>query len=194
MPDYNLGKVYKIECLIDGNDDIYIGSTCEPYLSNRFGGHKKDYKSFNNGSKKYMTSFKLFDLYDLENCVITLLESCSCKTREELKQRERHYITTLQCVNKNIPTRTSKEYYIDNKESTKQYYIDNIDKFIQHRIDNKEASKQYYIDNKDKFNEASKQYYIDNKEATKQYYIDNKDKFKEKNKQYYINKKIISSN
>ena len=42
MSDYNMysrGKIYKI--VSDCTDKIYIGSTCEKYLSNRLAGHRK---------------------------------------------------------------------------------------------------------------------------------------------------------
>jgi len=180
MPDYNLGKVYKIECLIDGNDDIYIGSTCEPYLSNRFGGHKAVYKRFLNGKgTKKVSSFKVFDKYDVENCVITLIELYSCKSREELIQRERHYITTLDCVNTTIPLRTVSEWKDVNKDLIK------------------EKSKEYVIKNKEKLKQRHKKYYDANKEKYKNYYeannerrIANKDKILEKGKIYYEKNKV----
>ena len=38
---YNNSKIYKIEPICDyGEGEIYIGSTCEKYLSNRMCGHR----------------------------------------------------------------------------------------------------------------------------------------------------------
>ena len=42
---YKRGKIYRIYC----EDECYIGSTIEPYISNRLSGHKKAYKYFLNG-------------------------------------------------------------------------------------------------------------------------------------------------
>ena len=44
MPDYSLGKVYKI--VDNTNQDVYIGSTCQPTLAQRLSQHKKDYNKY----------------------------------------------------------------------------------------------------------------------------------------------------
>jgi len=114
--DYSLGKIYKIECLGGEPDDIYIGSTCEKYLSKRFNGHKKHYRSWKtNGICHKMTSFDIFDKYGVENCVIVLLENVNCATKTELYAREAFFIRSTSCVNKHIPLRTHKEYKKDNE-------------------------------------------------------------------------------
>jgi hypothetical protein len=114
MPNYNLGKVYKIEPI--GGGDIYIGSTTKPRLSQRMTGHRSSYKLWKNGKSNKVTSFDVFDKYGIENCQIVLLESVNAKTRDELTARERHYIKTSECVNKQIAGRTQTEYREDNKE------------------------------------------------------------------------------
>ena len=52
--------------------------------------------------------------------MIELIETRSCKNKDELRKLEGHYIRSLDCVNKCIPGRTSKQYYIDNKDTIKQ--------------------------------------------------------------------------
>ena len=52
MPDYQLGKIYKIECNVTGK--VYIGSTCEPILARRLAGHIKSYKRYLNGKFHYL--------------------------------------------------------------------------------------------------------------------------------------------
>jgi hypothetical protein len=47
---------------------------------------------------------------------IILIEDFPCERREHLLARERWWIDNSDCVNKNLPTRTNKEYYQDNKE------------------------------------------------------------------------------
>ena len=107
MPNYQNAKIYKII-----NDElpnlIYIGSTVQP-LINRLCEHRKNAKN----AKINLTSKQLFEIGKPK---IILLENFSCDSKEELFKRERYYIESIQCVNKNIPTRTSKEYYQDNKE------------------------------------------------------------------------------
>jgi DNA polymerase III delta prime subunit len=51
-----------------------------------------------------------------EDFSIILIEDFPCERREQLLSRERWWIDNSDCVNKNLPTRTSKEYYQDNKE------------------------------------------------------------------------------
>ena len=117
MNKYEKGKIYKIESLL-GNK-IYVGSTVNDYLSNRMAKHRNNYKNHKLGKFDKCYSFDIFDEYGIENCVITLIENYKCNDVNELRQRERFYIQSLECVNKNIPTRTSKDYYIDNKERIK---------------------------------------------------------------------------
>jgi len=117
MNKYEKAKIYKIESLL-GNK-IYIGSTTNDYLSNRMAKHRNRYKDYKleKGDKYY--SFDVFDEYGIENCVITLIENYKCNDINELRERERFHIKSLDCVNKNIPTRTLKEYYIDNQKKIK---------------------------------------------------------------------------
>ena len=44
MPDYKLGKIYKIECQITG--EVYVGSTCEPTLARRLANHVGGFNSW----------------------------------------------------------------------------------------------------------------------------------------------------
>ena len=129
LKDYSKGKIYKIEPICDHDDgEIYIGSTTKKYLSQRMVRHRKDYLN----GKRYLTSFKIFDKYGIDNCNIILLESVDAKDYNELVAREAHYIKTLKCVNKTVPLRTRKEYYDDNREiiitKEKQYRQDNKEK------------------------------------------------------------------
>lgn len=117
MVNYSKTKIYKIESK-SGEGQIYVGSTTKDYLSQRFDKHRSEYKSWINdkNSSQYITSYKIFDEYGLDNCHIILLESYPCNTSDEKKAREAYYIKQLDCVNKFIPGRSQKEYYNDNKE------------------------------------------------------------------------------
>jgi len=184
MPDYSKGKIYTIrtyQC-----DDIYIGSTTQR-LCERIRDHRDNYKHWLNGAKKYMSSYEILKYDDY---YIELLEDYPCENKQQLKRKEGEYQREMDCVNKRIECRTTKEWYIDNKDKikqkVKQYYNDNKDKRL-------EQMKEYYIDNKDKKIEYIKQYRIDNKEKileyNKQHYIDNKDRILEQKKQHYIDNK-----
>lgn len=169
--NYNNGKIYK---LVDyTNNNVYYGSTTQS-LSKRLSSHKSKYKSYLNGKYHFITSFIILEN---NNYDIFLVEKFPCEGKDELHQREGYYISNNICVNKIVVGRTSKQYYIDNKnlinEQKKRYYDANKDKF-----------KQYYNDNKDLITEYKKQYREVNKdmlkEKNKQYYIDNKNKILEK--------------
>ncbi len=138
MPNYQLGKIYKIVDNTNGN--IYVGSTCEPTLARRLSKHVGDYKCYLNGKHNFVTSYEILknDNYD-----IVLLENCQCENKDELYIRERHYIETLNCVNKIIVGRTDKEY--------RNYYKDKIQK--------------YWDDNKETLSEKAREYRRQNKET-----------------------------
>ena len=114
-----IGRVYKI---ITQNDDqlVYLGSTTKS-LAVRLSQHKYEYKLIKCGrTEKNLTVFKVFESGD---CIIELLEDNIDKTI--LHQRERFYIDTVKCVNKNIPSRSvkeyKKEYYQLNKQQIRDY-------------------------------------------------------------------------
>ena len=119
MPNYQDSKIYKIVSF--STDDVYIGSTCEKYLSNRLGGHRKDYKRYLNGKQHYITSYKLLETDDYD---IILIENFPCNNKQELHARERYWIeNTPNCVNKIVPNRTDKEYREDNNDKIKEKKI-----------------------------------------------------------------------
>ena len=131
MPDYQLGKIYKIVC--NETNQVYIGSTCRPLLSQRLAKHNYSYKYYLKGKYRFITSFKILERNNYE---IILVELYPCNSKDELSARERYWIeNTKNCVNKCIPTRTKKEYSEANKDKIK------------------ETKKQYREANKDKINE-----------------------------------------
>ena len=66
---YSQGKVYKIEPIVEHDEgDIYIGSTCCKYLSQRLKTHRHHYKEWKKGRRGLTTSFNLFERYGVENC------------------------------------------------------------------------------------------------------------------------------
>ncbi len=146
MNKYSDGKVYRI--VNSELNLVYYGSTTQT-LNKRFYQHRKD--SFDPLRKN--TSKRLFQTTSIP--YIELLELVNCENRIELETIERHYIENhlsgfSECVNKVIPLRTNKEYYLDNCESIKQKYRD------------------YYAINKDDICLKKRQFYIDNKERLTQ--------------------------
>ena len=96
MPDYQKGKIYKL--VSDHTDEIYIGSTCQ-LLCHRLSQHARDFRE----GKNKCTCKNMFELGKVK---IVLIENVPCDSKEELYKRERHYIETMNCVNKAIPGRT----------------------------------------------------------------------------------------
>ena len=94
---YEKARIYKI--VDNTNQNIYIGSTCKT-LAQRLGQHRADYKRFLNGIRNNVTSYDILKNGDYN---IYLIEEFSCENIEQLRARERFYIESLKCVNKNIP-------------------------------------------------------------------------------------------
>ena len=140
--DYSKGKIY---CLRSYKTDlIYIGSTCQP-LSKRLNKHKASYNYYLKNGVINCTSSKIYELDDSPYIELIVNYPCSCL--DELRREEGKHIRAIDCVNKNIPGRTPKEYKQENKEKIK------------------EQKKQYYEDHK----EQKKQYYEDHKDNIKKY-------------------------
>jgi hypothetical protein len=165
MRDYKNGKIYAIKSY--QTDEVYIGSTCEKYLSNRLKGHLYNYKEWKGGNRPYITSFLIIEKYP--DYYIELIENCPCNNIDELRKRERYWIQSgeYKVVNKQIPGRTDKEYYQDNKSrlqeinnnykkekkeilavKNKEYREKNIDII-------KEKDKMKYEKNKDKISQRN---------------------------------------
>jgi hypothetical protein len=119
MPDYNNGKIYKIECFITG--EIYIGSTCEPTLARRLAKHVSDCKRWRGDKGRKTTSFDIIERGDYK---IILIEKFICNSKDELTARESHYIKEYKligkCINKRIESRTAKEWRQENAEAIKE--------------------------------------------------------------------------
>ena len=141
---YIKSKIYKLHCILENDDEpfIYYGSTIEHYLSTRLSKHKYNYKCYLNDNFDFITSFKLFEKYGINNVIITLVELFPCNSKDELYSRERYYIESNNCVNKIIPTRTNKEY----KEHFNDIYED--------------YNKKYYEKNKIELSDKGKIKYI----------------------------------
>jgi hypothetical protein len=182
--DYQNGKIYKL--VSDKTDDIYIGSTCSS-LTKRLTSHKAP----SNGT----ISKQLFT--DDAKVEIILIESYPCKSKDELRARERYYQTTMDCINKNKTSCVKidfsegkkewmKEYRKENKEHIKEqnknYEEENKDKI-------KERHKKYREENKDIISEKAKEYNENHKQEAKEYRDNHKDKIKEYNNNYYEEQK-----
>lgn len=158
MPDYQNGKIYKLES--SQTDKVYIGSTCQ-LLCKRFWDHKADYKSYNTKGTRFISSFEILKFDDVD---IYLIEAFPCNSKEELHSREGYWIKQLDCVNMKIAGRNMKQYCIDNKdvisEKGKKWRMENKE----HK---RETDRKYREANMDKIKLKKRAYYEANKEHIK---------------------------
>lgn len=136
MPNYANTKMYKLV----GSGMVYYGHTTQK-LSARLRGHRAEAKTAKSGTSKLIV-----DGGDFE---IIWLEDYPCKHVDEARARERWWIENNDCINKQLPGRTKKEY----EESTKER--------------SKTRSKVYAEANKEHIKEYLDDYYQKNKEKMK---------------------------
>jgi hypothetical protein len=135
MRNYKNGKIYAIKSY--QTDEVYIGSTCEKYLTNRLKSHRQNYKAWQAGKNNFVSSFLIIDNYP--DYYIELIENCPCDNIEELSKRERYWIQSgdYKVVNTRIPGRTIYEWRKDNKEKISEkgkiYQQKNKDKIEKRR-------------------------------------------------------------
>ena len=165
-PDYSKGMIYKLCCKDPQITEIYIGSTINK--KNRKNTHKK---CCNNSNEKDYNSYKYEFIRDnggFENFDMILIEAFPCNSKNELISRERYWIETLKPkLNRNIPTRTQREWYEENKT---EFNIKQKKYREEHKEDFKKYQKKYREKNKDKINKKSKEYREENKDKIKKYY------------------------
>jgi len=182
---YCNGKIYKL--VSEYTDKIYIGSTCNT-LTKRLSKHKEKYLLHLKNKYAYISSFELFQLGDVK---IILVEDFQCERREQLLARERHYFDTWkeQIVNVRKPIYNEGETYQPNKETAKIYRVKNSDKI-------KERVKQYSLEHRDEIILKKKQYYENHKEDIamkgKEYREKNDKEIKDRIKNYRNKIKTIS--
>jgi hypothetical protein len=110
---YQRRKIYKIWS--PNTDQIYIGSTCKPTLACKLAGHIRVFNGGKAGKQPYISSFEI--LKDPE-CRITLLETFSCNSKDELTAKGQFYIDQ----NYNICINQQKAYAGIKTGLTKQKY------------------------------------------------------------------------
>ena len=115
------------------------------------------------------------EIIELGNYDICLVETYPCKSKEELHMRERFYIEQNECVNKNIPTRSAKEFYDTHKKAMK---IKDKKYYEAHKEAKSKQRKEFYVLNKERLLAKSKEYRDTHNEAMKikdkEYYEANK--------------------
>jgi hypothetical protein len=131
--NYNNTIVYKIVCKDVNIKECYVGHTT------KFATRKNEHKYACNTpeSKKYNIYIYTFIRNNggWDNWSMIEVEKYPCENKLEAEKRERYWVETLKAeLNKIVPSRTVKEYYIANKEKIKQYAKD-------YKLKNKETIK-----------------------------------------------------
>jgi len=162
---YQNGCIYKIVCKDPAVTECYVGSCCN--FTRRKHQHKSDCHNVNRNHYNFKVYTFIRQHGGWDNWDMIQLQHYPCNSKRELQLEERKHFEELKAtLNTQVPTRSYKEHYQDNKEKIS------------------EKHKQYYQDNKEKISEKKKQYRQDNKEKQKEYqkqhYQDNKEKLKEK--------------
>ena len=107
---YKTGKIYTIRS--PQSDKFYIGSTCTS-LAKRFYKHKND--------PQHLSSYQLIELGD---AYIELLEAFPCNSKEELNKREHELIR----LHKDNIVNVKKSVGLPEKEQKKIWHQDNREK------------------------------------------------------------------
>jgi hypothetical protein len=154
MPKYENAVVYKLCCKDASITDEYIGSTCNKHK------RKQEHKNCCNNENRKAYNRLVYQFIRANggfiNWDMIILEEYSCESKVQLEMKEREYIERLRpTLNKQIPTRTSQEYYQEHREDIKEYkkrhYQENIE-------DIKEYKKRHYQENREEILERDKQY------------------------------------
>ena len=155
MPDFSKAKIYKL--VSNKSSDVYIGS-CLVELSKRLYGHKAP-------SNKCISK-----LLFINDAIITivLIENYPCENNNQMKARELHYITTLQCININKPFITDIQIINgDNKEWHKEWAKQYNETHLEHI---KQRKAQYYAAHKEQIKANNQAYHETHKEEIKAYH------------------------
>ena len=189
MPDYQYGKIYKIVCNSTGL--VYIGSTCEKYLSQRIDNHRRSFRKYiETGRGNFISSFEILknDNYD-----IVLLEKYPCSSVDELHKKEREYIENTNCVNLCNPIRLNGDKKAYDESWREQNKVHVVEYKKNYRLENKESIQQYtklyYEKKKEENPNRNAERYMKYQERclsyAKKYRDENKDKVNDANKKQY---------
>lgn len=193
MPtNYANGKVYVVRN--EDNDKVYVGSTTQT-LSKRMAEHRR---GINKTDRQHFKIYIAMKDIGVDKFYIELIENFPCDTKEQLTQREGHWIrhhdSFKNGYNGRVEGRNTQEWYAENREKLNE-------KKHEYNENNKERMNEKRRDwdanNKEKMTEYFKEYNANRKEQqaeyNKQYREANKEQLKQKAQAYYQNKKLSVS-
>jgi hypothetical protein len=173
VPNYSKTSIYKLCCKDPHITDIYVGHTTN------FRNRKTQHKTCCNRETSHKHNLYVYQYIrehgGFENWDMIEICNIECIDKRDAERNERKYIEDLGAsLNQNIPTRTIKEWLIDNKERITEPY----------RTKNMEWRKN----NREKHNETSRKY---NSTPQRQEYSKNyRDTHKKEISEYHKNKRI----
>ena len=133
---------YEIQCL--SSNLSYIGSTCKS-IETRMSVHTSSFKLYQSGRCNYYSSFEILKN---GNWVVNILETLDDDSPINRYNREFYWLTLFQdrAVNSNVPNRSVKQYYLDNKSKIlpriNKKYRENINGYRDHMREKYQLKKQ----------------------------------------------------
>ena len=148
---YHQSKIYKITN--PHTDKIYIGSTIQKRLSQRFQTHRQDYKKWKSGKdRKHANSCFIFDASDnIFDTKVELIEEFKCESKKELWFREMEIINQYEnsvnhCKGQTLDANYKRNNFLKNKdkynEARRKKRQENLEDF---RKKEKERYRKYRI-------------------------------------------------
>jgi len=148
---YENGVIYMIKHKTDDKKEFYIGSSYN--FKKRCWDHKKDCNKQNRKNYNYKVYKYIRDNDGWDAWTIVKLYDYPCKNKNDLKLEEQRAVKKYKStLNTQIPGRTKKEHYEDNKEKLlqyqKEYRKDNKEKLAQYEKKRYEANKEKILQQK----------------------------------------------
>ncbi|MDB4352876.1 GIY-YIG nuclease family protein, partial [Porticoccaceae bacterium] len=171
--DYSKTVIYKIVCNDLNITEVYVGHTTD-FVVRKY-GHKSSCHNVNRKHYNLKVYKMIRDNGGWDNWTMIEVEKFPCSDGNEAAARERYYFELLNStLNSNVPGRSVKEWFEQNKEYSKEY------------------GKARYQQDKKFLKEYAKIRYQAKKDQVKEYNKLNKEKIKEYKKNYYKKKKSES--
>ena len=148
-------SIYKIYCIDESIEDIYIGSTIN--IKNRLMGHKTSCnnikgKTYNLKVYQFIRNNGGFDNWRME-----VIHEAECETNRDKEQIEQEYINTCKPkLNERKSYMTEKDLKQQKKQYNKERYQKNKEKINQY-------NNEYRAKNKEKIKKRKREYYLKNK-------------------------------
>jgi len=160
--DYTKAVIYKLVCRDPLVTEKYVGSTTD--LTKRRSDHKSHCNNPNANNYNYFVYQFIRSHGGFENWEVVSIENVvDCLNSDMLRARERYWFESLHAeLNKCVPTRTTKQWYEDNREH-------HLNKMKEWREVNREhilvKDKEFRENNQDNINEYQKKYRVLNRDA-----------------------------